>query len=153
MNKQSGFTLIELIMVVILLAIVATFASMRFPSQSALQASGFSDVFIQDLQLTAALAISGNQPYRLVITGGTSYQILNQALTPIIFPETGTTTMTIPTGVTITQAGGVTAIIFDSMGKPYNQAGTALSAITNFSVNSGTSATTVSVTPETGYVL
>lgn len=151
-NRQSGFTLIELVMVTILLAIVATYAAMRFPSQASMQASGFASTFLQDLQLTAALSISGNQRYRMVISSS-SYQIQDASLTPIILPGTqpgvGSTTNTAPAGVTIT---GLSGIIFDSLGTPYDLNNVALSAPATFTISSGTSSRTITVTPQTGYV-
>ncbi len=148
MSKQFGFTMIEMVAVIVVVAVLAATAVMRFPSTQSFQAEGFSGVFLHDLRLTSVLSMSQNQRYRIVI-GSASYQIQNEQGTPITHPETGTSAISYPAGVTITPA---MTLIFDSLGAPYNGNGVALSSTQSFAVTAGTLTKTVSVTPQTGLV-
>ena len=152
MNTDPGFTTIELIILMVITSIIAASAMSLMLSPSLMQASGFANVLRQDLQLTAALSISGNQRYRLVL-GANSYQILDQSGVAITLPETKTTTMSFPGGVTISPT---LTIAFDGEGKPYlYNAGTytAIASSTQvLSVASNPYTQSVNLTPQTGYV-
>jgi len=147
MNKHSGFSIIELIVVIMVLGIVAASVSYVMPNRQAFQSEGFADVFLQDLRFTQLLSMSQNQRYKLVVSAG-SYQIQNQSSVPFNNAETGGLTNVFPAGVTITPTA---TINFDSLGGPYNN-GTALVSAFNFSVTAGTTVTTVGITPQTGFI-
>ena len=147
MKKISGFSLIELIVVIVVLSIVAASVSLFMPARTVYQSDGFADVFLQDLRFTQLLSMSQNQRYKLIVNAG-SYQIQNQSSVVFNNPETGAATNVYPAGVTITPTGTYN---FDSIGVPYNN-GVALAAVLNFSVTAGTTTTTVSITPGTGFI-
>lgn len=141
MNKQDGFTLIELIIMITLLGILSVGVMIMMPSQQRLEADGFASVFLQDLRLTQVLSMSENNSYQLVV-GANSYQIfLADGVTPFNHPQTSTSPIVYPSGVTVTPAN---TVIFDAMGSPASPA--------SFSVAGGGSSTTITVTAQTGLI-
>jgi MSHA pilin protein MshC len=122
---------------------------LAFPTsvQNAYSADGFANVLLQDLNYTKVLSMSGNQRYKLVISGS-SYQIQNEVGTPQLNYETGGTTVPFTDGVTVTPTG---TIDFDSLGRPY-QSGSPIGSAVVFTVSASGESTTVSVTPQTGLV-
>lgn len=138
--------------VVIVVSIIAVYAVFGLPSKAAINADTFPGIFLHDLRLTEALSMSQNQRYRLVV-GASSYQIQNQSGVAIVHPQTGTTSVTYPANLTISPNSGNSAtVIFDSLGKPYDGSGAALSSSLTFTVSSGGINKTVSVTPQTGFL-
>ncbi len=148
MSTQAGYTLMELAILIVVIAIVAVAVSSQMPAKEPFQVDGFSNVFLQDLRLTQTLSMGKNQRYRIVVGAG-SYQIQNQSGTPFNNPETGGSTTLYPSGLTISPA---TTVIFDSIGRPYNGGGTALSSVSTFTVSAPGSVKSVSVTPQTGFI-
>ena len=153
MSRHGGFTVIQLLMVIIIISIVAATASVRAPSTDAFQTEGFSSVLLQDLRMTSVLSMTQNQQYRIVFSAN-AYSVQDQngsALTN--YPEIASGVITFPTGVTVTPnpTPSGNTIIFDSLGHPFDGAGAAL-ATTTFAVNSNGRITNVTLNAETGYV-
>lgn len=135
-------------MLIAVILIMTTMVAIRMPSVDFYKSHNFASVLAADLRLTKALSMSQNQRYRLVIGAG-SYQIQDQNSTAILNPETNAVGVTYPTGVTITPN---TTIIFDSLGRPYNAAGTALTSTLNLTVTSAGVTQVLSITPQTGFI-
>jgi len=106
MHKQTGFTLIELIMVIALAGIIAVFTTMCNPGTGPFNLDSISEQVKRDIRYTQILAMGLNTSYTITISPG-SYTI-----SPT--PPTGSATMTLPAGVTLTAA----TITFDSNGTP-----------------------------------
>ena len=147
--KSQGFTLIELIILITIMLIVSVTAWVRMPSVNFFQSYSFSNILLHDLNLTKALSMSLNQRYRLVI-GSSSYQIQDQNGAAIIHPETNSSLVSYPTGVTITPT---TTIMFDSLGQPYNAAGTAaLTTALTLTISISGENQMITVSPQTGFI-
>lgn len=147
--KSHGFTFIELIILVTIMLILSVTAWVRMPSVSFFQSYSFSNILLYDLNLTKVLSMSLNQRYRLVI-GSNSYQIQDQNGVAIIHPGTNSSLVSYPTGVTITPT---TTIIFDSLGQPYNAAGTAaLTTALTFTISTSGVNQMINVSPQTGFI-
>jgi len=153
-RTQHGFTLIELIIVIIVISILAVyvFSSLPVPSLGlATAATQLSD----DIRYTQSLSMTKNQHYRLVKLSASTYQILNAAGTPIMLAQG--TTATLASGVTFGAWTNLTnnLIAFDGRGIPYINAATttplASTATINLTATGGT--ITVLITPQTGRVV
>ncbi len=144
----KGFTFVELTIVIIIVSVMTIMAATRMPSVTLFQNAGFANTLIYDLNLTKVLSMSQNQRYRLVL-GTSSYQIQNQAGVAITHPESTSTVVNYPTGVTVTPA---TTIIFDSLGQPYNAADSALTSTLSLMVSSTGTSQVINITPQTGFV-
>lgn len=138
--------MMELIVVILICGIVAISYWMRVADKESFETDGFAGVVYHNLQYTRILSMSLNERYRIVF-GPSSYQILNGSNVPVANPETGSTNTNYPTGVSVTN----TTVIFDSLGKPYNTGG-ALSSPLTLTISSGSSTSTVTITPETGFL-
>lgn len=129
---NQGFTLIELIAVIILVSIIAVYATMRTPSPAAYTLSAVSEQLRRDVRLTQTLAISLNSTYTLTVVSG------GYSISPT--PPTGAVVVTMPEGVTLSPA----TIAFSSMGVP--------SAAASITVTGGGASITITVAVETGFV-
>lgn len=156
LHKIQGFSLIELIMVIIVISILAVvpFISMPGPGLN-LDAQG--QKLANDIRYAQSFSMTKGQRYRLVITTGTSsYQILNTAGTAVRFAS-GNTTTTLNSGIsfgTLTNLPN-SLIAFDGEGIPYTTTGspgTALAANATIPLQSSSSTTNVIITPITGTV-
>lgn len=133
---QSGFTLIELVVVILLVGILSFVAIPRF-----FQTSGFTERNAAEEILTAfryaqQLAMSRGGNVQVVINGN-NYQI-QIAGTPVANPNgSGTYNVNLPGGITATN----TAITFDNLGRP----------TPNVQANIVVGAYTVRIEQETGY--
>lgn len=148
MKNHDGFSLLELLILLVIIGFVMALVNFSIPSKTSFQSDTFLGVFAQDLRLTQVLSMSQNQRYRIVI-GASSYQILNQNGVAISHPETGAASIVYPTGLTLTPA---TTVIFDSLGQPYDGSSAALTSTLTFTISSGGNSKTVSITPQTGFI-
>jgi MSHA pilin protein MshC len=146
--KQAGFSLIQLIITIVIISILMVAIILRNPDSRAFQSEGYADVLAQNIRLAKIMAISLNERYSIQVNSG-SLQIKDTSGTAINHPENGNTTFNFPTGVTISP---VTTIQFDSVGRPYNNAGVLSINNTVFTVTAGTNTKTVTVVPETGFI-
>lgn len=134
MKQQSkGFTLVELVIVMLIIVIMMIFIGIKLPSTAAFSLSSVTEQLRRDIRYTQTLAMSLNTSYSLVISAN-SYSISPS-------PPGGAYTVTMPSGV-ILSAGIIT---FDSMGAPASSATVTITA-------SGVASDTLTVSPETGFV-
>ncbi len=155
-KKKSGFTIIELVIIITIISIVATYALMKFPSTPGINVSAQAQQLANDIRFTQTLAMTSGQDYYLKITGST-YQILSASGTPQTFAF-GNITTRLNTGITFgnylaTLPNGL--IAFDALGIPYTTnptAATFLTVLATIPLNGGGSTSTVTITPETGRV-
>lgn len=158
MKSQRGFTMIELIIVVIIAAILAVMIYARFPNKTS-NVYAQAELLASDIRYTQMLAMSTGQRHRIVFnTTNNSYQILNSAGTAIIMPS-GQTVTTLGSGIAFSATWSNLLpnklINFDTRGVPYIDTaspGTMLAASATVQlVLSGTSVN-VSISPYTGRV-
>jgi prepilin-type N-terminal cleavage/methylation domain-containing protein len=153
---MQGFTLLELMIVIVIMAILAIAPFFNWPGTS-LNLEGQAQQLTQDIRYTQALSMSQAQRYRLVITAGTSsYQILNSSGAAVSFPS-GSTTVTLGSGISFGTFTNLpnSLIVFDGKGIPYTTTGTpgtALATAATIPLQAGGSTKTVVVTPLTGRV-
>lgn len=76
--KLSGFTVVELIVVITILAILAAFAAPRFTNNQAFQDRGYYEEVSNNLRLAQKLAVGSGCPVRFALTTG-GYEARQQA--------------------------------------------------------------------------
>lgn len=154
-TTQQGFTLIELIIVILILGVLGTFVSIQNPRAS-INLGAEAKQLASDIRYTQALAMTKGERYYLQKLSSSSYQIISASGTPVIMP-TGSTAVTLDSG---TAFGSFTnlpnnLIAFDGKGTPYTTSsspGTALASTASMPVTNGTDTITVSITAQTGRV-
>ena len=165
MNR--GFTLIELVMVIVLLGILAVFVAPRLPDVTSTNAAAFTDKLQADIRYTQNLAMTGNLRGRVTFTPG-SYSITSgSAANPCTFvpstdPATGGSPflVTLSTGMTLALTpSAVYCLEYDSLGRPFDFSGlgnvcstSSLAALTITVNANAVAAGSVVISAETGAV-
>lgn len=152
-NQSKGFTLVELIMVLVLTSILGALAATRFNATTA-TAPYQADQLARNIRHMQILAMSWGQSLRLT-AAGTSYNVacVNAGaapcnVSPVIDPATGAPfTVTLSSNVTI--AGAATDI--NSLGTPV-AAAVALTTNRSFTLTANAEMWTVTIRPITGFV-
>ena len=146
--RKHGFTLIEVVILLTVISILLVSMLVRMPSVNLYKAYNFANTLLYDLNLTKILSMSQNQRYRIVISAS-SYQIQDQNGVPVVHPETTSSVINYPTGVSVTPT---TTIIFDSLGQPYDATNTAFTTTTTLTVASSSTNQVISISPQTGFI-
>jgi prepilin-type N-terminal cleavage/methylation domain-containing protein len=158
---KSGFTLVELIVVMVILGISAMVLVPMIGSAASSQLSSASDILASDLEYARSMAISRGYTYSVVFdVANNTYEIRDETNTVIRHPVKKGFDYVVRLGpgqmfdtVTISSAdfNSTNVIKFDSLGSPYSG--------TNAALNSGAvvlqaanATMTVSVEPVTGYI-
>ena len=163
-SHEAGFTMIELVVVMVLIGIITALAVPRFVFPKAGAAAGR---LVSDIRYAKELAIrfqntGANPCCGLFIINATSYRIFtsDSTGTAVTDPHTGTPmerTMTGKfSGITVTYPTSFSGNIlkFNSLGTPYegSGAGTALGSAKSITVNGPGGPRTVTIEPNTGKV-
>ncbi|MEO8465890.1 MAG: GspH/FimT family pseudopilin [Gammaproteobacteria bacterium] len=78
-QEQTGFTLIELVVVLVILGVLAAFAAPRFVDSTAFLQRGYYEELAMALKYSQKLAVASGCPVRVAIAAG-SYQARQQAV-------------------------------------------------------------------------
>ncbi|EKD72140.1 MAG: hypothetical protein ACD_45C00750G0004 [uncultured bacterium] len=153
-KKLQGFTLIELLFIILLISVVGVTLLLQWPATS-LNLEYEARRVQNDIRYTQALSITSGQRYRWVKISSSTYQIVNEAGTPILLPS-GSNQLTLINGVTLGTLSNLpnNLIAFNSQGIPYVDStipGTALTATASISINTTGQSRTIQISPETGY--
>ena len=129
MEAPRGFTLVELVVVILIMAILAVAAAPRFWDSGAFEGPAFAHELAAAARYAQKLAVTSGCPVRFTIPDATHYALLQPQNAPVhgggcdatltrAVPHPGTGEAfagTAPTGVTI---GTLTTVDFQSSGAP-----------------------------------
>lgn len=122
-HTSGGFTLVELITVIVILGIISAIALPRLIDRSAFQARGFEDEVLAALRYARALAVSSGCEVQVSIAGD-AYTLLQQTgcagvVFTVAVPDPATQaasyTGTAPLGITLTSVPA--QFVFDVRGQ------------------------------------
>lgn len=161
---SKGFSLIELIIVIAILAVIGTVISLQWPGAT-INLEGRAAQLENDVRLTQSLSMTQGVRYCLVLSTS-SYQIVNSNTGVTMVLALGSATANLGNNIsfgTLVPAG-LKLLVFDGKGVPYSSTSTTCNAAnaaaaTPLSTNASISLTTtgatetVVVSPETGRVI
>ena len=164
-EHKDGFTLTEIIVVLIILVIAAVLAIPMLGSAADMQLRSAANMIAADLEYAKSLAITRQQNFSVVFSSASdSYEVRDQTGTAIdnprrpgsplavVFPSDSRVSRVDITGVDFDSDASQT-ITFDYLGSPYSGATTASPLNSGeVTLQSDTLTMTVDVEPVTGYV-
>jgi len=133
-KKCLGFTVVELIVVIVLISIMAAIAVPRWATSPNLDAQ--TQQLLSDLRYTQMLAITHGQRFRVNFTLPSSYDTTNLSGTPVANISTGGNTITLRSGITISSLTNLPndLVAFDERGIPYTDSGATVALAANATI-------------------
>jgi len=123
LKQISGFTLVELVVVILLIGIIGFVAGPRFVKTDAFAERRAADEILSALRFTQQMAMARGGGIRLVLTGN-NYTVEETNGTPLQSPDrSGAYSKNLPAGVT---ASPIT-LTFDGLGQPVPNADASIS--------------------------
>lgn len=143
--KTAGFTLVELVVTIGILAIMAAVAAPRFFQASTFESRGFYDTSAAIVRLAQKTAVAWRRPVYVCVTASQVRAGTAAGCgTPLTYPTSGEQAVrNAPSGVTL----NAFEISFDGLGRP-----SAGATITFTSSIAGDPARQITIAAETGYV-
>jgi len=158
---RRGFTMIELVIVMVILGIAAAIVVPMASSAGSMQVRAAVNMVAADLEYAKSMSISRGQRYSVVVDKATeTYRIIDESGTTIPHPVKKGFLYTIDfrADSRISQVDifdvsfdGTNLVSFDYLGSPFNGTGTSLNSGV-ITLRAGGITRTVSVEPVTGYV-
>ena len=152
-RRTQGFTLVELVLLVLLVAVLTTVAVDLWPG-SGINLSAQADQLVNDIRYTQFLAMNRGQRYRINFAAD-HYWITDAGGTVTYpFPVNGASQVTLNSGITLSTTNSF--LVFDGNGAPYITAtspGTALSSNAVITLSADGESNTVTISPQTGRVI
>lgn len=151
-RRTAGFSLLELILVLVLVGALAAIATPRW-LENDISLGAVAQQLQHDMRLTQSLAMTRGQRHRIVFDSATNaYGLADASGAPVNHPLTGAATVALPAGVVFSGNGFSSGFLaYDGLGRPYDGA-TALTAGTAVQLSRGGATRTLTVTPATGFV-
>jgi len=151
-RRHTGFTLLEVIAVLVILCVVAAVAIAKAPSLNIYQVAPEAEVIKGHLRYAQTRAMDTSAVWGITFGSG-SYTLFNSITgsNPLL-PGVNSATATLPAGLSIT-AGTVS---FDTWGTPYTDTGATVvqnaGGYRDFSLTLGTTTVSIQISDNTGYV-
>jgi MSHA pilin protein MshC len=150
--NQDGFTMLEMVMVLVIMAIVGTFIAYR-PATESNELLAQTEILKSHLRHAQIKAM--NETTVLwgirIPDAGTYVLYKNNVQATSQLPGETAQTHTLPTTVTITGGAGTT-YNFNEWGTPVNAGGTAIASSQTITLTQGTATSTITITRNTGYI-
>ena len=165
-KNRKGFSLAEVILVVIIIAVAAMIAVPMFSSASGLQLSSAANMVAADLEYAKSLAITNQEAYSIVFdAAGDSYQMLDS--TDAVVEDPVRTGMGVAVdfttdsrfnqvdivSVSFGSTGTIDTVEFDYLGAPYDGDFDPLTSDGEIVLTAGQETITIIVKPVTGYII
>ncbi|HEY6773248.1 MAG TPA: prepilin-type N-terminal cleavage/methylation domain-containing protein [Oxalicibacterium sp.] len=146
---MTGFTLVELIMVLILLGILSLFVIPRFFDRGTFDARSLGDEAQGMMRYAQKLAVARNSNIYICVGSNEIKLGIQNNCDPAVLMSSGKPATLSHSDVSISP---VMSFYFDGLGKPFNTASTADLATTQFNLTIGGVTQSFYIEKETGYV-
>jgi MSHA pilin protein MshC len=155
--RDGGFTLVELVVIILLLGMLAFVVVPRFLSKSAIDVSVTAEQLANDIRYTQSLAMTSGQRNRINLTAST-YQITTSSGGLLTHPVTGGTGPITLNGVTLSGWNPPLTndyVAFDGRGVPYSlvTSSTGFAGSATITLTGGGYTRSIVISPETGRVV
>lgn len=151
--NHCGFTMIEMVVVLIVMAIVATFIlAGATPGSNTLIVQ--AEVLKSHLRYAQIRAMNDTAPWGIHIPDAGSYRLYrNNALATSLLPGETAQTHTLPTGITVTVGVGTT-FSFNEWGTPVNTGSppVPIASTQTITLSQGSTTNSINITQNTGYI-
>lgn len=146
-RSSKGFTLLEVVVVLILLGILTAVAIARVVDHGADERAA-TDTLITHLRFAQILAMNSDTTWGININGATYtlYADGNVNNNPANLPGEDSHTITMPV------SAGVSTVSFDQWGRPYNTVDPSSSSPATGNINISIGSETITIIPDTGYI-
>lgn len=156
-TRDDGFTIVELIVIILLVGILAFSAAPRFLDKGSIDVSATAEQLASDIRYTQSLAMTTGQRNRINLTA-TTYQITTSSGGLLTHPATGATGPIPLNDVTLSGWNPPLTndyVAFDGLGVPYSlvTSSTGLAGNAAITLSGGGHTRTVVISPETGRVI
>lgn len=156
-SNQTGFTLLELVMVLMITALLGATLLVVWPSQKP-NVEGSAQQLAGDLRYMQNLAMTMEQKYRVNFSSSQYTLTQQNGTTAVPHPGgSGSNVITLPSGITLATSGLPNGyIVYDKNGVPYTDngdPGTQLGSQATITLSGDGESYSVSVEPNTGTVL
>ncbi len=147
---SGGFTLVELVMVIVVIGILSFYAVARMSQRSDSDAHGYAEQLASVMRYAQKAAVAQRRTIYVNIDSGTgrAWACLDAATAcaqPLMAPAGGALDVTAPQGVALSTSGAA-QMSFDAMGRP------SFSSAVQLQVTSASANFTVRIEPDSGYV-
>lgn len=157
--RQTGFTLVELIIVLVLLGIFAAAVFVRAPARESLTVDGRANQLMSDIRYVQTLSMTRGQRFCIII-GGSSYTLnTTDTITDVCAGAIehpaglGSPVPGCDGGACMSFSGFAGTLQFDGKGLPYTAPGSPLGGDAIVTLSQGGVTKTVTVSPVTGRVV
>lgn len=146
---QLGFTLLEVIAVMVIIGVVAAVVISRMTSSSSFGLVSEADILKDHLRYAQYRAMSYTETWGISFPTNNSYKLLSPTTTTSKLPNEDSSTHTLPSGITISSGAGT--VYFNEWGNPVTNTGTLLPD-TTIVLSYGSTTRTVTITQNTGFI-
>jgi len=151
-RRHAGFTLLEMVVVLLILSIVAAVAITKASSFNTYQVTTEAETIKGHLRYAQTRAMDTSTVWGITFASG-SYTLFNSITgsNPLV-PGVNSATVTLPAGMSITTG----TVSFDTWGTPYTDTGATSVQNTggyrSFNLTSGTSTAAIQIRDNTGFI-
>lgn len=151
--RFGGFTMIELVIVLIVAGLLAVYAIPKLTSPQSITLSAVANQLNGKIRYAQSLSMSQGQRYRINFTAS-SFGITDMSGGVASLPPTAGTVVTVSPATLSGWSPPLTNgyVAFDSRGVPYTSATATLASTATLTLTSGSDTASVTIAPETGRV-